>query len=316
MPKSTIIAIGAGLVSSLLSSTAVIGPGLGLLLAYFSILPVLLVGLSQGKKAANLAVLSGIISAVLLSSMHQGIFYCISIAFPAWLIILTALAHKREHETSSDRIPIGEIISRLVILGGIILILGAIILSNNLSDLPKDIESLLYKMIMNNSPGLSITANHRLLVERMVPLFPSIIFLSWLLMIFINTVVTQAILIKARLNLKPAFQYSKIKAPGWIYWIFVTSGILTLFGPNNLEYLSRNLTAIILIPFLFIGLGVIHTAARSFRSPSLILVPFYFFIIISSWPSFIAILIGFFEKWANIRKKLEPKIPGDKTTIE
>jgi hypothetical protein len=248
--------------------------------------------------------------------MHQGVFYCISIAFPAWLIILTAFAPQRDHKTSSSPIPIGEIISRLVILGGIILILSAIILSNNLSDLPKDIESLLYKMIMNNSPGLNITANHRLLVERMVPLFPSIIFLSWLLMIIINTVVAQAILIKARVNLKPAFQYSKIKAPEWIYWIFATSGILTLIGPNNLEYLSRNLTAIILIPFLFIGLGVIHTAARKFRSPSVILVPLYFFIIISSWPSFIAILLGFFEKWTDFRQKIKTNTPGDKTTIE
>ena len=256
------------------------------------------------------------IGAILLSNMHQGIFYSLSIAFPAWLIILTALAPQREHKISSKRIPIGEIISRLVILGGIILILSAIILSENLSDLPRDIESLLFKMIMSNTPGLDITANHRLLVERMVPLFPSIIFLSWLIMIIINTLVTQAILTKAGISLLPTFQYSEIEAPEWIYWIFVTSGIFTLIGPNSLEYVSRNLTAIILIPFLLIGLGVIHTAARTFRSPSVILIPLYFFIIISSWPTFIAILIGFFEKWTDFRQKLKSNIPEDKSSIE
>ena len=309
MPTSTAISIGAGLVSSLLSAAAVIGSGVGLLLAYFSILPILLVGLSQGKKAANFATLSGIIGAALLSSTHQGIFYSISIAFPAWLIILTAFAPQREHTTPSKQIPIGEIISRLVILGGIILILSASILFDNLGDLAKDIESLLYKMIMSNSHSLTSTANHQLLVERMVPFFPAIIFLSWLLMIIINTVVSQAILVKAGINLKPAFQYSKIKAPEWIYWIFAASGLLILIGPNSLEYVSRNLTAIILIPFLFIGLSVVHTAARTFRSPSLILFPLYFFIIISSWPTFIAILVGFFEKWTKIRQKFKSDTP-------
>ena len=53
MPRSNAIAVGAGLVSSLLSSAAAIGPGLGLLLTYFSILPILLVGLSQGKKSSE-----------------------------------------------------------------------------------------------------------------------------------------------------------------------------------------------------------------------------------------------------------------------
>ena len=160
-------------------------------------------------------------------------------------------------------------------------------------------------MIMSNSHSLTSTANHQLLVDRMVPFFPAIIFLSWLLMIIINTVVSQAILIKAGINLKPAFQYSKIKAPEWIYWIFAASGLLILIGPNNLEYVSRNLTAIILIPFLFIGLSVVHTAARTFQSPSLILFPLYFFIIISSWLTFIAILVGFFEKWTKIRQKFK-----------
>lgn len=315
MPKTIIIAIAAGLVSSLLSSAATIGSGLGLLLAYFSMIPLLLIGLSQGRKAATFATLVGMLSAITLSNIYQGTLYSISIAFPAWLIVLTALHPKIEHRISVTFFPIGTIISRLAVLGGIFLLLGTIIFFDQPGDLAQDVEALLLKMIANNHPSLNAGTNHRFLIERMVPLFPAIIFLSWLLMTIINTLVAQAILIKAGMNLKPAFQYSKINAPDWLYWAFVISGIFLLIGPSDFEYLSRNLTVIFLIPFLFIGLSVIHIIARTFPSPSIILIPLYFLIIISSWPTFVAIIIGFFEKWTKLRRKFKLNRPKDDSAL-
>ena len=308
------IAIGAGLVSSLLSLAA-ISSGLGLILAYFALLPILLIGLSQDRRAAIFAIFFGMFGVVLLSNIYQGMLYGISIAFPAWLIISTSLTPKIKN-MSPIKVPIGEILSRIAFLGGILLIISAIIFSDETDNLSQNIEVLLYKLIQNNHPDLSITANHRLLVTSTVPLFPTIVFSSWLLMIIVSTVVAQAILIKAKINLRPAFQYSKIMAPEWLYWAFATSGIIIIIGPDNFEYISRNLTAIFLIPFLFIGLGVIHTVARTFRSPTIVLVPLYFFIVISSWSTIIAVLIGFFERWANFRQKFKSNSLGDNSPTE
>ena len=316
MPRSNIIAIGAGLVSSLLSLAAAVGAGLGLVLAYFALLPILLIGLSQDRKAAIFAILFGVVGVTLLSNIYQGMIYSVSIALPAWLIISTSLIPKIENNASSIEVPIGEILSRLAFLGGILLIISAIIFSDRSGDLSQNIEVLLLKLIQNNQPDLNITANHRLLIAGTVPLFPTIVFSSWLLMIIVNTIVAQAILIKAKVNFRPAFQYLKIRAPEWIYWAFITSGIFTLIGPDNFEFISRNLTTIFLIPFLFIGLGVIHTVARTFRSPTTILIPLYFFIVISSWLTIIAVLIGFFERWTNFRQKLKSDAPRDNSTTE
>ena len=316
MPRETIIAIGAGLVSALLSVAATFGSGLGLLLAYFALLPILIIGLSQGHRAAIFATLSGMFSVILLSNIYQGMLYCVSIALPAWLIVLTALAPQTTNNTSSKMVPIGEIIARLVVLGGIFMVISAIIFFGEPGDLPHNIEVLLNKLIANNRPNLNITTNHHLVVEGMVPLFPAIAVSSWLLMSVINTVVAQAILIKADINLIPAFQYSKITAPEWIYWAIVSSGVLVLIGSGTFEYVGRNLTVILLIPFLFTGLGVIHTAARQLRSPAIALIIFYFCIPISSWPTFIAVLLGFFERWTKFRQKLTSTIPKDKSNLK
>ena len=316
MPRETIIVIGAGLVSALLSIAATFGSGLGLLLAYFALLPIIVIGLSRGHRTATFATLSGMFGAILLSNIYQGMLYCISIALPAWLIVFTALIPQTTNNTSSQLIPIGEIISRLAVLGGIFVVISSIIFFDKPGDLPHTIEVFLNKLIAHNRPNLNITTNHRLLVEQMVPLFPAIAVSSWLLMSVINTVVAQAILIKADLNLIPAFQYSKITAPEWLYWALVSSGVIVLTGSGTFEYVGRNLAIIFLIPFLFTGLGVIHTAARQFRSPVIALIIFYFFTIILSWPAFIAILLGFFERWTNFRQKFLPTIPKDKSKLE
>ena len=310
MYRETIIAIGAGSVSALLSIAVTVGSGLGILLAYFTLLPILLIGLGKNRRALTFASLSGICSTVALSNIFQGMLYSVSIALPAWLIILTALAPKKNNFQSPGA-PIGEIMSRLTILGGIMMILVTITFFEQSADLPQNIENFLKKLIVNNQPDLTTTVNGRLLVEKIVLYFPAITVSSWLLMAIINSLVAQSILIRAGANLTPAFRYSEITAPDRLYWALVGSGVLVLLGTDSFEYLGRNLTVIVCIPFLFVGLGVLHTAARQLRSPTIALVVFYFFLIVLSWPAIIAVLIGFFEKWTKFRDKLTSNGPKD-----
>jgi uncharacterized protein YybS (DUF2232 family) len=311
MPLGTIIVIAAGLVSALFSTAAVFGSGLGLLLAYFALMPILLIGLSRGRQAVNFTTLCGVISAFVLSSPYQGILYCATIALPAWLIVHTALTPQTKNKTKSNIIPIGEIISRLVFLSAIILIASIIIFLDKPSDVALAVETFLKKIIAYNRPDAIITTNDQILVERVVPVFPVIVVSSWLLMAFINAVVAQAILIKAGINIKAAFSYSRINVPEWLYWALSGSVASILFGSENIEYIGRNLSLVFLIPFLFIGLSVIHKIANQFRSPTLVLITFYVLMVISSWPTYMAVMLGFFEKWTNFRKKIKPRLPKD-----
>ena len=300
MPQGTFIVIVAGLVSALLSTTATFGSGVGLFFAYFALLPILLIGLSQGRRAATIAASIAVISALVLSSHYQGLMYFLSVAFPAWLIVYTALTPK----TKNDLIPIGEIISRLTVFGAIVLIMSSIFFIDKPNDLALGVEAFLKKIIAHNRPDIIITQNDQILIKRIVPLFPAIAVSSWLLMTFINTLAAQTILIKAKANLKPAFKYSEITAPEWIYWLIVGSVLLILVGSDDIVYIGRNLSLILLIPLFFIGLGVIHKLSSQLRTPAIGLIIFYFLMIISSWPAYIALFLGFFERWTNFRDRI------------
>ena len=62
MYKETTVAIGAGLASALLSVAIAFGSGLGLLLVYFALLPILLIGLSQGQRSVSIAAVAGVLA--------------------------------------------------------------------------------------------------------------------------------------------------------------------------------------------------------------------------------------------------------------
>ncbi len=300
MYRETIIAIGAGFVSALLSIAVAFGSGLGLLLAYFALLPILLIGLSQGPRFASIATIAAIVGAVFLTNIFQGALFAASVALPAWLIVRYALMTTTSQNGTVQWLPIGEVLARLVALGGVVLVLSAITYFDAPGGLPKTIETFLDKMISTRIQ-FNAPADRHLLVKRLVPIFPAITVSSWVLMTLVNSVLAQSILIKAGKNLRPAVQYSKISAPEWIYWGVVGAGTLALIGSGSFEYVGRNLSIALSIPFFLVGLAVVHTLVRHLRSPGIALAAFYFFMVISSWAIFVAAIIGFFEAWNQLR---------------
>ena len=311
MYKETIVAIGAGLASALLSVAIAFGSGLGLLLVYFALLPILLIGLSQGQRSVSIAAVAGIFGTIFLTNIFQGALYGVTVALPAWLVVRYGLMNQTARDGSITWFPIGEILARLAALGGIALVLGAITYFDAPGGIVKVIEEFLDKILAARLQFGSPAQRH-LLVERLVPLFPAISAASWILMALINGILAQSILIRAGRNLRPAVQYSSISVPEWLYWGIVGAGAMALLGTGSFEYVGRNLAIVLAIPFFFVGLGVINTLAKLLRSPGIALAAFYFLMVISSWAIFVVAVIGFFEEWNDLRHRFgTPKTEND-----
>lgn len=314
MHREIIIAIGAGLVSALLSIAVAFGSGLGLLLAYFALLPILLIGLSQGPRSAAIAAFAGIVGATALTNIFQGAVFAASVALPAWLIVRYALMTKTAEDGTTQWLPLGEVLARLVALGGITLVLSAAIFFDNPGGLAKAIEEFLDQMIAARIQ-FKVPTDRHILVGRLVPFFPAIAVSSWVLMTLINTALAQSILVKAGKNLRQDVQYSQITVPEWIYWGVVGAGSVTLLASGSMEYIGRNLAMVLSIPFFLVGLAVVHSLARQLRSPSIALTAFYFFMVISSWAIFVAAVIGFFEKWNQLRQRFKTPQKDDEDDV-
>ena len=272
--RETVIAVGAGFISALLSKMGSTGFGLGILLAYFALQPILLIGLDKGRRAGTIAILSGVFGIIFLANFFQAILYSVSIVFPAWIIVVTATTFQTSTNISSKWIPLGKIVARLTALGVIAIITSVIIFHDTPGGLSQNAEAFLNKLIAN-SLQFNSTVDVKPVIGRLIPLFPAIIVSSWLLMIIINTLVAHIILAKKGQRIRSKLNYASVTAPEWAYWALVCSSALILTGSYNFEYVGRNLAIVLFIPFLLVGLATIHTLARQFRSPTIILVSFY-----------------------------------------
>jgi hypothetical protein len=302
MNKNTFIAIGAGLASALLSVAVAYGSGIGLVLAYFALLPMLLIGLSGGPKSAGIAATAGVFGAIFLTNIFQGALFGITVALPAWLIVRYTLMTRTARDGTTHRFPMGEVLARLAALGAIVLVISSVTYFDAPGGFPKTIENFLDN-ILSARVQFNVPAERHLLVQRLIPFFPAIIVSSWIVMTLINSMIAQTILLKAGRNLRPAIQYSQIRAPEWLYWGIVAGGGIALLGSGAFEYVGRNLVMILAIPFFFIGLAIAHTLVRFLRSPGVALGAFYFLMIISSWAIVAVATIGYFEEWVGLRQK-------------
>ena len=70
-----------------------------------------------------------------------------------------------------------------------------------------------------------------------------------------------------------------------------------------MEYIGRNLALVLAVPYFFLGLAIVHSAARRMAMAGLLLVTFYFVIVISGWAALVVVGIGLFEQWIGLRNR-------------
>jgi hypothetical protein len=301
MLRDILVAIGAGLASTILFLSLVFGTKMGFLPAYFAPLPLLLIGLNKGIRPATIATIFGCFSALIVANIFQAMLFGISVAIPALLIVRYTTMAKKVADGVVEWLSIGDTLARLATLGGIILI-TTVTYFDTTGSIAKSTEVFLEKVI-TASLHFSAPIDQQKLVEHLVPLFPAMVVSSWILMTLINSLFSQAILIKLAKNLRPPVRYSEITLPEWLYWLIIFSGSVALLSTGDIEYIARNLTFILAIPFFLIGLTVFHTFASLFRSPAFVLVAFYLFVTISIWAIFLVAITGFLEEWSQLRRK-------------
>jgi len=315
MHKQLIIAAAGGLVSAILSLGLLSGSSGALLFAYFAPLPILLIGLSLGLVSVSAAILLAAIVVANLTGAVQAAVYAASIALPAWLVTRYALANRTGPGGPSIPYSPGDILARIAVGGGLLLILAALATANTEGGFEGWVTMFVDRMLdarlaAGGAPERSLFA------ERLTPLFPAITALSWLVMVVINTALAQSILNRAGKNLRSGVNYAQITLPEWFYWVFVAAAAASLVASGSVEYLTRNLAIIFAAPFLFVGLGIFHTLARRVSAPGMALTAIYGFLILFSWAGIFVAGLGFLEPWVRLRERFAKQPPGTDTEEE
>ncbi|MCH9049817.1 MAG: DUF2232 domain-containing protein [Proteobacteria bacterium] len=303
MPKYVLIAIAGGLLTALLHlSTETGNPGT-LIFAYFTLLPLFMVGLAKGLAAAAISGTVALVVTGVAANLTLAAIFTLAYAVPAVAMVRLALLNRQTPEGPADWYPAGRMMSWLTGYGAAALIAFGVFAGGS----PAGMEATFREGIETSLEGLATGEDGTGpadIAAQIAPHFPALIITSWLIMVTINGSLAQRFLRRLKWNLRPSPQMSAFELPQWMAIALAISVLAWLAGGQGaLGFIGWNLTMVFSVPYFFMGLAVIHTLSRPWSARTLALVIFYLFLIVFRWPIAIVAALGLVEQWAGLRQR-------------
>ena len=300
MPHPIALAVLAGLASSALFLSVLTGfPGV-VLLAYFVQLPLLLVGLTLGLTGSVIAAASGLLVNGLIAGFATALVYALVQIVPTLVVVRQALLSRRDGG-QIEWFPPGLLLAQLTTLAAGAILIAFVLFLNEPGGLEGAIEAFVTSALQEFGA----------LPEGVAPefggwifVFPGLMATSWLVMIVVNAVLAQALAVKIGWNRRPSPDIIALELPWWLWPAIGLAVFLSLLGETGFGFLGRSLLMVLVVPYVFLGLAVLHALARKWAYPGLALAALYGSIVVLGWPLLVVLLLGLVEDWAGLRRRL------------
>ncbi len=321
MHRDILVAIAGGLLSAFASMAFLGGSAFALVFVYLAPVPILLVGLGKGPKAATIAAGTGFIATGVLGGLLLAGVYGLMYALPAWTVARFVMLQRPSafngevgDQSGAVWYPIGPALAALAVLASGFILLGHF--SAGDQGLKEMLNAQIGEAFQALVPMTGGVQNSRM-IEMILPIFPGAVGASWVLMSVFNAVIAQKILVRMGQNLRPSPAYAELSLPQWASWPLVLSAGAALTGPllgmEDLGYLGRNTALVMAIPYFFLGLAVIHTLARRVSATGAVLFGVYLVVLLSGWAAIVVAGVGVTELWVGLRERSENLDVGPKS---
>jgi hypothetical protein len=304
MPQAAGLAILGGVVSAALFLALLTGvPGM-VVLAYFMQLPLMLVGLTLGVTGSVIAVAGAVLVSGLIAGIVAAMIYALIQAVPAVVVVRQALL-SRQQGGAIEWFPPGLLLAQLAVLAALGTSAVFLLMLSEPGGLKGAIERFLIAALADLG-ALEATAEAPQL-GLWADLFPGLMAASWLIMVAINAVLAQGLAVRLGRNRRPSPDFAALELPGWLWMAIAGAALLALLSAlddTGLGFLGRSLLIVLVVPYAFLGLAVIHALVRRLSHPGLALLAVYSGLVLLGWPILGVLLLGFVEDWAQLRRRL------------
>ena len=298
MPHPLGVAVLCGLLSAVLFVSLLLGLP-GMLLVYFAQLPVLFAGLTIGLSASAIAVVGAVVVIGLMLSMAAALGYALLHALPALFTVRQALLYRTD-QGKTEWFPAGLLLTQLTLLAGAGVILAFLLLGREPGGLPGFIEAHLREGLTDL--GLLDESSPSPDLARLAAVIPGFTASSSLLMVMINFMVAQLLAMRGGWARRPTPNFDRLELPAWLWPGVAVAAVLVLAG-GIIGDLGWSLLIVLVVPYLFLGLALVHVVVRRWSRPGLALAAIYGAMILLGWPILLVLLLGFVEDWAHLRRR-------------
>jgi hypothetical protein len=306
MLKYSLTAVLLGALSALLYLSVIVTPG-GVIMASFTQAPLFIAGLSLGLPAALMATAVASVSVMTAGGLLGGIVHALVNALPVLILLNRALLSRRAPDGGVEWYPPGLLVAWLSGLAAVTLGVLLTILAMGQGGMAGSVHrqiDLILPMFGPNQESL------RPLFEIVAPILPAIIVAAWMLVTMANGAIAQAITTGLRRALRPALKIAETELPNWLAIALVIAAGVVLLGHGLIGTIAANATVILLVPFVVLGLAVVHLATRGVRARGFLLGGLYAVTAILTWPLIVIIALGLIEQGFGLKRRIAAAAPG------
>ncbi len=315
MAQPMVLAILGGGVAALLLLTGLSGGMFAALLAYFTPLPILWVGLGLGAGAVPIAAASGIVLIMLLGPAAAAAVFVGMHALPSWMVVRQALGRRQAAGPGGPEtwVPAGDVLASLSVFAAVAVAGFGLFALGGAMGIEATLQEALDDWVKQGFPTLS-EVDRREVTGSITPMFLGLGGAVWIAAMALNTGLAQTLLVKRGRNLRPTPRWSDLTLPDWLSWVLVAAAALALVAGGDLGYLARNIAVVLAVPFFFVGLAVVHRLTGRLSFGGGMLAAFYVLLLIMlPGVGTVVALLGIIEQWIGIRRRL-PGGPSDRET--
>ena len=300
MPSRVLIAVAGGVASALFYLVLALGSPGAFILAYLSQLPLFLVGLSLGVAPAAIAGATGTVVVLAATSLATAALYVLLTAGAVTLIVRQALLNRAAPGGGVAWYPPGLLLAWIAAAGLAFLALGALYAMAAEGGLHGLIRDRLIGFFTELAPGQE--ARVTAAADLVARFLPAATIASWIVMVAVNGALAQGALARFGKALRPSPRMTEIWLPRWPGYALLAAIALSLV-PGETGMLAQNAAVILTVPFLFLGLSVLHALAGRASARLLLLFLLYVILVLFGWPALIVAAVGFLEQWIGLRRR-------------
>ena len=169
----------------------------------------------------------------------------------------------------------------------------------------------LYSQLPLNVEDINfIKDNEKNIIDGFTQIFPSLVIISSILIVWINFLMGKQILGKAGITWPKVTALARWKAPESIIWIFIISGGLFFVPYKDINFFSLNIFLVTCFIYLLQGLAIVSFFFQNKNVPLFFRYLFYFLIAVQQILMIPIVAVGLFDIWIDFRKYF----PKDQTT--
>jgi hypothetical protein len=293
------------LITSLIFAASILIPVFGFFCSLFIPLPTLYYRIKLGRTTSVIIPLLGVIIMVVLLSS-----FTIDVVFFAGLLLVGFILG----ELLEYRIPINK---TMLYTCGVVLISAIVSLFIFSSVSGKNLFTILSQYVARNielslalyqSLGMSeenlrlIQGSLRKIQYVLVRIIPALTITSTLLVIWINILISKALL-KGKFRLHADYEkLNQWQAPDFLVWAVIGCGLLMLFPAGAAKLFGINVLLISMTIYFFQGMGIVSFFFERKKVPRFFKILLYSLIALQQLALLAVIGMGLFDMWFNFRK--------------